>query len=111
MDFAFHSSHNKLWQPFQPWLLGATENAVEFAARSGYGYGMNATLTVDVETEVLEQAAREAQAHNSSLPQAVERLLCVMAENWRLSTEGRTPVTDSLRGCAPLASDGDHSGN
>jgi len=71
---------------------------------------MNATLTVDVETEVLEQAAREAQAHNSSLPQAVERLLRVMAANWRLSTQGRTPVTDSLRGCAPLASDVDYRG-
>jgi hypothetical protein len=71
---------------------------------------MNATLTVDVEREVLEQAAREAQAHNTSLPQAVERLLRVMAENWRLSAQGSTPVTDSLRGCLPLASDADYRG-
>jgi hypothetical protein len=53
---------------------------------------------------LLELAAREAHAHNSSSPQAVERLLRVMAENWRLSTQGRTPLTDSLRGCLPLAS-------
>lgn len=71
---------------------------------------MNATLMVDVETEVLEQAAREAQAHNSSLPQTIERLLRVMAENWRVSTQGKTPVTDSLRGCVPLASDADYRG-
>jgi len=69
---------------------------------------MNATLTVNVDAEVLEQAAREAGAHKMSLPQAVEQLLRVMAENWRLSTQGRTPLTDSLRGCVSLPPDADY---
>jgi hypothetical protein len=68
-------------------------------------------LTVDVDADVLERAAREAQAHNQSLPQAVERLLRVMAENWRLSTQGKTPITDSLRGCVPAPPNGDCLGS
>ena len=63
---------------------------------------MSATLTMEVDAEVLVQAGREAKARNVSVPAAVEQLLRVMAENWRSSQMGESPITDSLRGSVKL---------
>lgn len=66
---------------------------------------MNATLTVQLDAEVLQFAEQEARAHRVTLPEVVRRQLTVMAENWRESQAGRTPLTDALRGSLPLPPD------
>ena len=63
---------------------------------------MNATLTVQLDAEVLQSAEQEALAHRMTLPEMVRRQLTVMAENWRDSQDGRTPLTDELRGSLVL---------
>ena len=63
---------------------------------------MNATLTVQLDAEVLQFAEQEARAHRVTLPEVVRRQLTVMAENWRDSHAGRTPLTDALRGSLAL---------
>lgn len=59
---------------------------------------MNATLTVQLDAEVLQSAEQEARAHRMTLPEMVRRQLTIMADNWRDSQAGRTPLTDELRG-------------
>ena len=59
---------------------------------------MPATLTVQLDAEVLQFAEQEARAHQMTLPEIVQRQLSVMAQNWRASQVGQTPVTDELRG-------------
>lgn len=68
---------------------------------------MNATLTVQLDAEVLQFAEQEARAHSVTLPEVVRRQLTVMAENWRDSQAGRTPLTDALRGSLILPADAD----
>ena len=63
---------------------------------------MNATLTVEMDAEVLQRAEREARAHSMTLPQAVAHQLTVMAQNWADSHAGKTPLTDELRGTLVL---------
>ncbi len=63
---------------------------------------MNATLTIDLDSEVLEFADREAQHRQTTLPEVVGEQLRVMARNWRESQAGKTPITDALRGAVKL---------
>lgn len=63
---------------------------------------MNATLTIDLDSEVLEFAEQEARHRRTSLPEVVGEQLRVMARNWRESQAGKTPITDALRGAVQL---------
>jgi hypothetical protein len=68
---------------------------------------MSATLTVDLDTEVLQFAEQEARARHTTLPEVVAHQLRVMARNWQDSRAGKTPITDSLRGAVKLPPDFD----
>jgi len=68
---------------------------------------MSATLTVNLDSEVLQLAEQEARARHTTLPEVVAHQLHVMARNWQDSRAGRTPVTDSLRGAVKLPPDFD----
>ena len=68
---------------------------------------MPATLTLDLDPSVLELAEREARQHQTSLAKIVGDQLRIMARNWRDSQEGKTPITDALRGSVQLPSDFD----
>lgn len=61
---------------------------------------MSATLTVNLDPDVLASAEQEARARHTTLTEVVGQQLRVMARNWQDSRAGRTPVTDSLRGAA-----------
>ncbi|CAN5427516.1 hypothetical protein BH09VER1_BH09VER1_30220 [soil metagenome] len=63
---------------------------------------MNATLTIDLDSEVLELAEREALHRQTTLSEVVAEQLRIMARNWQDSQAGRTPITDSLRGAVQL---------
>ena len=65
--------------------------------------GMSATLTVNLDSEILQLAEQEARARHTTLPEVVARQLRVMARNWQESRPGKTPVTDALRGAVKLA--------
>lgn len=66
---------------------------------------MSATLTVVLDTDVLQLAEQEARARHTTLPEVVAQQLRVMARNWQASRAGQTPVTDSLRGAVALPSE------
>ena len=68
---------------------------------------MHVTLTIDLDSEVLEFAEREARHRRTSLPEVVGEQLRVMARNWRESQAGNTPITDALRGSVQLPPDFD----
>ncbi len=68
---------------------------------------MSATLTLNLDSDVLKSAEEEARAHRTTLPEVVAQQLRVMAQNWRDSRSGKTPVTDSLRGAIKLPTDFD----
>ena len=63
---------------------------------------MSATLTVNLDADVLQLADREAQARHTTLPEVVAQQLRVMARNWQESRAGQTPLTDALRGAVKL---------
>ena len=67
--------------------------------------GMSATLTINLDSEVLQLAEQEAKAHHTTLPEVVAHQLRVMARNWQESKAGRTAITDSLRGAVKLPPD------
>jgi len=69
--------------------------------------GMSTTLTVDLDSGVLELAEQAARARHTTLPEVVAHQLRVMALNWQDSLAGRTPITDSLRGAVKLPPDFD----
>jgi hypothetical protein len=69
---------------------------------------MNATLTVEMDADVLQRAERAARARSMTLPEAVAHQLTVMAQNWADSHAGKTPVTDELRGTLPLPANADY---
>ena len=69
--------------------------------------GMSTTLTVDLDSGVLELAEQEARARHTTLPEVVAHQVRVMARNWQDSLAGRTPITDSLRGAVELPPDFD----
>jgi len=68
---------------------------------------MSATLTVNLDSEVLQLAEREARARHTTLPEVVAHQLRVMARNWQDSRADKTPVTDALRGAVRLPPDFD----
>ena len=69
--------------------------------------GMSATLTINLDSDVVQLAEQEAKAHHTTLPEVVAQQLRVMARNWQDSRAGKTPVTDSLRGAVKLPLDFD----
>ena len=68
---------------------------------------MSATLTINLDADVLQLAEQEAKARHTTLPDLVVNQLRVMARNWQESKAGRTPVTDALRGAVKLPPDFD----
>ncbi len=68
---------------------------------------MSATLTIQLDSDVLQNAEREAKARHTTLPEVVAQQLRVMARNWQTSHAGQTPVTDALRGAVKLPPDFD----
>lgn len=68
---------------------------------------MSATLTVNLDAEILQLAEQEARARHTTLTEVVAGQLRVMARNWQESRAGKTPVTDALRGAVKLPSDFD----
>lgn len=68
---------------------------------------MNATLTINLDADVLQLAEQEAKARHTTLPEVVAHQLRVMARNWQDSRSGKTPVTDVLRGAVKLPPDFD----
>ncbi len=68
---------------------------------------MSTTLTVDLDSGVLELAEQAARARHTTLPEVVAHQLHMMARNWQDSLAGRTPITDSLRGAVKLPPDFD----
>jgi hypothetical protein len=63
---------------------------------------MSATLTINLDAEVIELAEQEAISRHTTLPEVIAHQLRVMARNWQDSLSGRTPVTDALRGAVKL---------
>ena len=68
---------------------------------------MSATLTINLDSDVLQSAEQEAKARHTTLSEVVAQQLRVMARNWQDSRAGKTPVTDSLRGAVKLPLDFD----
>ena len=68
---------------------------------------MSATLTVNLDSEILQLAEQEARAQHTTLPEVVARQLRVMARNWQDSRAGKTPITDALRGAVRTPPDFD----
>ncbi len=68
---------------------------------------MSATLTIPLDIDDLRFAEEEARAHQTTVPELVARQLRVMAENWKDSRDGKTPLTDELRGAVKLPADFD----
>ena len=68
---------------------------------------MSATLTINLDSDVLELAEQEARSRHTTLTEVVARQLQVMAHNWQDSRAGKTPVTDALRGAVKLPPDFD----
>ena len=68
---------------------------------------MSATLTLNLDSDVLALAEQEAEARHTTVPEVVAHQLRVMARNWQDSRAGKTPLTDSLRGTLKLPPDFD----
>jgi len=68
---------------------------------------MSATLTVNLDSEILKFAEQEAHARHTTVAEVVARQLSVMARNWQDSRAGKTPTTDALRGAVKLPPDFD----
>jgi predicted transcriptional regulator len=68
---------------------------------------MSATLTINLDADVLQLAEQEARARHTTLPEVVAHQLRVMARNWQDSRAGKTPLTDALRGAVKLPPDFD----
>jgi hypothetical protein len=68
---------------------------------------MSATLTVNLEPDVLASAEQAARARHTTVAEVVGQQLRVMARNWQDSRANRTPITDSLRGTVTLPAEFD----
>ena len=68
---------------------------------------MNATVTVNLDEDVLQLAEQEARARQTTVPEVLALQVRVMAQNWLASRAGRTPLTDALRGSVKLPADFD----
>ena len=60
-------------------------------------------LTADLDLHTLWLTEQEALARNTTLPEVVAQQLRVMARKWQQSGEGKSPVTDALRGAVPCS--------
>lgn len=63
---------------------------------------MSTTLTIQMDSEILQLPEQEAQARDTTLSAVVTQQLRLMARNRQESLAGRTPVTDALRGAVKL---------
>ncbi|SPE52450.1 hypothetical protein SBV1_1520027 [Verrucomicrobia bacterium] len=68
---------------------------------------MSATLTVNLDGEILRLAEQEARVRHTTLPEVVVSQIRVMARNWQDSRAGKTPATDALRATVLLPPDFD----
>jgi hypothetical protein len=68
---------------------------------------MMAALTLPLDPQIPALAEQEAMARHTTLPEVVAHQLRIMARNWQDSREGKTPLTDGLRGAVPLPRDFD----
>ena len=68
---------------------------------------MSVTLTIQLDSTVLQSAEQEAKSRRTTVSEVVTRQLQVMARNWQASHAGKTPVTDALRGTITLPQDFD----
>ncbi len=68
---------------------------------------MSTPLTVQLDADVLKLAEQEARARRTTLNEVVSQQLQVMAQNWKDTQAGKTPVTDSLRGAVKVPADFD----
>ncbi len=68
---------------------------------------MSATLTINLDSDVLHLAEQEARSRHTTIPEVVAHQLRVMARNWQDSRAGKAPVTDALRGAVKLPPDFD----
>lgn len=68
---------------------------------------MSTTLSVNLDSDVLELAEQEAKARHTTLADVIAQQLRVMAQNWQDSRAGKTPVTEALRGAVKLPPDFD----
>ena len=66
---------------------------------------MRVTLTIELDSEVLQFAEEAARERHTTVPEVVTHQLRVMARNWQESKAGKTPVTDSLRGAVKISPD------
>ncbi|MBW7896404.1 MAG: hypothetical protein H3C27_14950 [Opitutaceae bacterium] len=66
---------------------------------------MSTTLQVDLDPRVVAFAEAEARRRDTTVTAVISQQLQVMAQNWQDSEAQRTPLTDSLRGVLPMASD------
>ena len=69
---------------------------------------MSATVTVDLDSEIMALAEQEARTRKTTISAIVSQQLTVMAHNWSASQAGQTPITDSLRGSVKLPVDFNH---
>lgn len=70
--------------------------------KSRHCFSMSGTLTIHQEPELLRPAGQGARARHTTLPEVITDYLRVMARNWQDNQNGRTPVTDALRGAVTL---------
>ncbi len=63
---------------------------------------MSATLTIHLESDILQLAEQQARAHHTTLSDVIAHQLRVMARNWQDSRAAKTPITDALRGAVEL---------
>jgi Family of unknown function (DUF6364) len=63
---------------------------------------MSATLTLKLDSRILELAEHEAKAHDTTVAEVIGSQLRIMAQNWQDSRAGKTPRTDALRGAVKL---------
>ncbi len=69
---------------------------------------MSATLTLELDAEVLRLADEVAQARHTTVPDLVRQHLYVLAGNCRASMLKRSPNTDALRGVLDLPTEQDY---
>ena len=84
-----------------------TQRRLVVKYRRHYFARMSATLTVNLDSEILQLAEQEARARHTTLAEIVAQQLRVMARNWQDSRAGKTPLTDALRGAVKLPPDFD----
>ena len=88
-------------------IAGSVDAGLSRGDGCGRFSGMSATLTVNLDSEILQLAEQEARARHTTLSEVVARQLRVMARNWQESRAGRTPATDALRGAVKVPPDFD----